>query len=80
MSKVTLYVKDEQVIRRAKTLAERQGCSVSAMVEQFLTSWTSASRQREPLRAPLLRQLQARLRGVKVDEREYDLYREKKYG
>ena len=79
MSKVTLYVKDEAVIRRAKALAKQRGESVSEMVKTFLASLTTP-RPRLRLRAPVLRQLQARLRGVDVDERDYDVYRESKYG
>lgn len=79
MSKVTLYVKDEAVIVRAKRLAKAQGRSVSDLVEQFLSS-LGAAPDETPARAPILRQLQATLRRVHVREADYDAYREKKYG
>lgn len=81
MSKVTLYVKDEKVIARAKALARRQGRSVSALVEEFLSSLSAPPRKRALLEgAPILRQLQAKLAGVRVDRSDYDAYLEKKYG
>lgn len=80
MSKVTLYVKDEQVIERAKILARKQGRSVSELVEEFLASLSAPPRKRAPVEgAPILRQLQAKLAGVHVDRSDYDKYLEKKY-
>lgn len=81
MSKVTLYVKDAQVIARAKVLASKQGRSISELVEEFLSSLSAPPRKRALIEgAPILRQIQARLAGAHVDRSDYDKYLEKKYG
>lgn len=80
MAKITLYVKDEATIERAKTFAEKNHTSVSELVEQFLGSLSSERLELEGERAPILRQLQAALRGAKGRHVDYQSYVEKKYG
>jgi hypothetical protein len=74
MSKLTLNV-DDEVIDRAKRLAERRGTSVSQLVERYLDLLTRPPRKTDD--PPVL----ARLRGMigGVDPGEHRRHLERKY-
>lgn len=62
MRKLTLSV-DEEVIRRAKELASREGTSVSRLVESFLREAATGERSSSPSVPPVLRRLRGCLKG-----------------
>ena len=74
MAKLTLSV-DSEVVARAKVFAERQGTSVSGLVERYLDHLTRPSVRGEA--PPVL----ARLRGIAAggDPEGYRRHLERKY-
>jgi hypothetical protein len=80
MPKLTLYVKNQGTVERAKKFAETHHTSVSELVEQFLDGLDRDDRTIEPGDAPILRQLQASLTGSKISASDYRKYLRKKYG
>ena len=78
MSKLTLSV-DEDVIARAKRYAEKQGTSVSQLVETYLDVLARLRVAEEEKLPPVTRRLSGALRGVKFDRKEYIDYLERKY-
>lgn len=81
--KLTLSV-DEDVIRRAKTLARRWGTSVSALVEESLRGLAEAGPGEDSEEVAGGREsLVARLRGILPEDAGRDAYRrhlEEKHG
>ena len=75
MSKLTLSVKPE-VVRRAKRYAQRQGTSVSHLVESYLASLGEPISDDDA--APILRQLRGILKG-KANLEDYRKYLRAKY-
>ena len=75
MAKLTLSV-DDRVVSRAKRYAERNGLSVSAMVEAYLASVAEPSVPAAP-HAPILRSLRGSLKHANVAS--YKKYLEEKY-
>ena len=78
MSKLTLSV-DEDVVARAKRYAERQGTSVSRLVETYLDALARPQPVPDEGLPPVTRRLSGILRGVKFDREEYIDYLERKY-
>jgi len=78
MSKLTLSV-DEDVVVRAKRYAERQGTSVSRLVEAYLDALARPPVVADEELPPVTRRLRGILRGVKFDREEYIDYLERKY-
>ena len=79
MSKLTLSV-DEGVVARAKRYAERQGTSVSRLVETYLDALARpAVKDKDTELSPVTRRLYGVLRGVKFDREEYVDHLERKY-
>lgn len=74
MAKLTLSV-DEDVVARAKKLAEQRGTSVSALVERYLDRLTTEPAGDQP---PVLTRLRGVLRGV--DPADHRRHLERKYG
>jgi hypothetical protein len=78
MGKLTLSV-DPGVVARAKRYAEKQGTSVSHLVERYLDALSRPPAVDEESLAPVTRRLFGVLRGVKFDREEYIDYLERKY-
>ena len=78
MSKLTLSV-DPDVVVRAKRYAEKQGTSVSHLVETYLDALARPSVVPDGDLPPSLRRLRGILRGVKFDREEYIDHLERKY-
>jgi hypothetical protein len=76
MAKLTLSVEDD-VIERAKALAERRGTSVSALVERYLDLITRERRVAKDGQPPVLARLRGALAGTDVEEHRRHL--ERKY-
>jgi hypothetical protein len=77
MYKLTLSV-DEGVATRAKQFAERQGTSVSALVERYLDELTR-SRREELAAAPRTARLAGLLAPGKADVKDHRRHLERKY-
>lgn len=75
MPKLTLSV-DEDVVARAKKLAEQRGTSVSALVERYLDRLTTEPPAGD--QPPVLTRLRGVLRGV--DPADHRRHLERKYG
>jgi hypothetical protein len=78
VSKLTLSV-DESVVARAKRYAERQGTSVSRLVETYLDALARPGVADEDELPPITRRLSGILRGAKVGRKEYLDHLERKY-
>jgi hypothetical protein len=78
MGKLTLSV-DEGVVGRAKRYAEREGTSVSHLVETYLDALARPPVVLDEELPPSLRRLRGLLKGVKFDREEYIDYLERKY-
>jgi antitoxin component of RelBE/YafQ-DinJ toxin-antitoxin module len=79
MQKLTLSV-DQDVIRRAKQLASREGTSVSRLVESFLRE--AAAREPTPIPSvpPILRRLRGCMKGEGTNaSKAYHAHLEAKY-
>lgn len=66
MSKLTLSV-DDDVIRRAKSWAAREGTSVSQLVESFLREASTAPETPGHGAPPVLQRLRGCLKGLDVE-------------
>lgn len=75
MPKLTLNIAEE-VVKRAKRLADRRRTSVSRLVEQFL-DLASRDGSTEPSQGPVLSELRGSLRGA--NPAGYRKYVERKY-
>lgn len=78
MSKLTLSV-DAKVVERAKRYAEKQGTSVSQLVERYLDALARPPRIADEDLPPITRRLRGLLKGVRFDREEYIDYLERKY-
>ncbi len=78
MSKLTLSV-DETVVARAKRYAEREGTSVSQLVETYLDALARPPVMDDDALPPVTRRLSGILRGRRFDRKEYVDYLERKY-
>jgi antitoxin component of RelBE/YafQ-DinJ toxin-antitoxin module len=78
MSKLTLSV-DDDVVTRAKRYAQRQGTSVSRLVETYLDALARPPAIADERLPASLRRLRGILRGVKFDREDYVDYLERKY-
>jgi len=72
MSKLTLSI-DDQVVRRAKRYAEKQGTSVSQLVERFLDLLGRPPKDLED--PPVLRMLRGAAKGLDADDYHQHLIR-----
>lgn len=77
-TKLTLRM-DEDVIRGAKTYAERSGQSVSRLVEDYLRVLARGARTPGKELTPRVASLLGALKGSIVSEDDYYEYLEKKY-
>lgn len=85
-TKLTLRL-DEELVRRAKAYAKREGKSLSQMVSDYFSLLKQPSGERPPggkreagPAAPLTQSLRGILRGAKVGEEDYRRYLDEKYG
>ena len=80
-TKLTLRL-DEELVRRAKAYAKREGKSLSQIVSDYfslLKQPSGKTREDEPV-APLTQSLHGILRGAKVGEEDYRRHLDEKYG
>lgn len=66
MPKLTLSV-DDEVIRKAKSWAAREGTSVSQLVESFLRESSAPPEGPRPAAPPVLQRLRGSLKGLDVE-------------
>lgn len=77
-TKLTLRL-DEQLIKKAKAIAEKNGKSLSKIVEDYFSSMKmEGSAEHEPL-TPRVRSLKGLLKNSRIKEKDYHDYLEKKY-
>lgn len=80
-TKLTLRL-EEGLVQRAKSLAKKNGKSVSRLVADYFTILerpTRPDKTKVPSWSPLVRSLKGSLRRARLDERDYRRYLEKKY-
>ena len=80
-TKLTLRL-DEELVRRAKAHAKREGKSLSQIVSDYfslLKQPSGENREAEP-GAPLTQSLRGILRGAEVDEEDYRRHLDEKHG
>lgn len=78
-TKLTLRL-EEGLIQRAKSFAKKTGKSVSRIVADYFTILELPPRRDTPvLWPPLVRSLKGSLRRARVDEKDYQRYRQEKY-
>ena len=77
-TKLTLRL-DDRIIRKAKKIAQKNGKSLSKMVEDYFTSLKIEGSKGEEQLTPRVRSLKGLLRDSEINEREYFDYLEKKY-
>ncbi|HEX6903685.1 MAG TPA: DUF6364 family protein [Thermoanaerobaculia bacterium] len=79
-AKLTLKL-DNEVLERAKAYAERQGCSLSQLVETYLATLSQQVRPSEIQPTGVVAELAGLLAGAKIDETkdDYAEYLSKKY-
>lgn len=76
-TKLTLRL-DDKIIKKAKNIAQKNGKSLSKMVEDYFTNIKTEVSKEEEL-TPRVRSLKGLLKGYKIREKEYFDYLEKKY-
>ena len=77
-TKLTLRL-DEDLIRDAKTIAERKGQSLSKIVANYFQSLRGKPVDTKPKLTPIVKSLKGTLRGTKLDLKDYHQYLEDKY-
>jgi len=77
-TKLTLRL-DEELIRQAKSYAEKRGKSVSRIVADYFVLLNRASIPEGEGGTPVVRSLRGVLRGATVDEGDYHDHLEEKY-
>ena len=77
-TKLTLRL-DEDLIREAKTIAERKGQSLSKIVANFFQSLREKPVETKSKLTPIVKSLKGALRGTKLDLKDYHRYLEDKY-
>ena len=77
-TKLTLRL-DEQLIKKAKAIAEKNGKSLSKIVEDYFSSMRIEGVEDSKALTPRVRFLKGLLKGSKIKEKDYFDYLEKKY-
>jgi predicted transcriptional regulator len=77
-TKLTLRL-DEELIKEVKSIANRQGQSVSKMVAVYINSLREKPDQNKLQLTPLVKTLKGAWRGRTLDRKDYQRYLEKKY-
>jgi predicted transcriptional regulator len=77
-TKLTLRL-DEELIKEAKSIANRQGQSVSKMVAVYFSSLREKPDRKKHQLTPLVKALKGAWRGRALDRKDYQRYLEKKY-
>lgn len=78
-TKLTLRL-EEDLVQRAKSFAKKTGKSVSRIVADYFTILELPPRRDKPVSwPPLVRSLKGSLRRARVDEKDYQRYRQEKY-
>jgi hypothetical protein len=77
-TKLTLRL-DEELIKEVKSIANRQGQSVSKMVAVYFSSLREKPDQKKLQLTPLVKALKGAWRGMTLDRKDYQRYLEKRY-
>lgn len=77
-TKLTLRL-DDRIIKKAKKIAQKNGKSLSKMVEDYFASLKIEGSKDEEQLTPRVRSLKGLLRDAEINEKEYFDYLEKKY-
>jgi hypothetical protein len=77
-TKLTLRLEDE-LINKAKALAQQRGKSLSKLVAEYFKYITSKELGSETDLPPIVKSLSGSLAGSKIDETDYKKYLEGKY-
>ncbi|KAA3658740.1 MAG: antitoxin [Calditrichaeota bacterium] len=77
-TKLTLRLEDE-LINKAKVLAQKRGKSLSKLVAEYFEYITSKEPESDETLPPIVKSLSGSLAGSKVDESEYKRYLESKH-
>ena len=78
-TKLTLRL-EADLVQRAKSFAKKTGKSVSRIVADYFTVLERPPRREKPASwPPLVRSLKGSLRRARVDEKDYQRYRQEKY-
>lgn len=77
-TKLTLRLEDE-LINKAKTLAQQRGKSLSKLVSEYFNYITSKELGTENTLPPIVKSLSGSLADSKIDEKDYKKYLEGKY-